>query len=230
MKLDLACGANCADGYEGVDIARVNDKVVHVANLLSFPWPFADESVDELRSSHFVEHIPMSFWHPEPVGPSYGAEWTRHLTPFQVDDRSVELFLRFFAECWRILKPGGTMRVYCPHGHSDRAFQDPSHRRFIVNDTWNYLDHEWRRVNGLQHAAYGVECNFPLTLRETRATGSPQQLKTLEIMPDIVQDAAVARYWNMLSDFDVTLVKAPIPAPAAATPTAQAQEVAQATA
>ena len=51
VKLDIACGANCTEGFDGVDIAKVNDRVKHVHNLLSFPWPFADESVDEIVCS-----------------------------------------------------------------------------------------------------------------------------------------------------------------------------------
>ena len=140
------------------------------------------------------------------------------------------MFLRFFTECWRILKPGGSIRVLCPHGHSDRAFQDPSHRRFLVNASWDYLDHECRRVNGLQHAAYGVACHFPIQKRHTSASGSPEQVKALSLIPDIVQDAAVSRYWNMVSDFDVTLTKAPIPVATPApektlTPVTEQQEV-----
>lgn len=211
MKLDIACGANCIDGFDGVDIVKVNNKVKHVVNILSFPWTFNDETVDEIHNSHFVEHLPQMFWNPDPIGPSYGESWTRHLSPFQIDGNSVELLLKFFAECWRILKPGGSMRVLCPHGHSDRIFQDSSHRRVIVQASFDYLDHEWRKANGLQHAAYGVRCHFPTSLRKTGATGSPEQVKALSLMADVVQDAAVQRYWNMVSDFDVTLTKSPIP-------------------
>lgn len=223
MKLDLACGANCAEDFEGVDIAKVNEKVKHQANLLAFPWPFADESVDEIRCSHFIEHLDMLFFTPPGSIRSDGyctklrddPTWRFEdaLTAVQVSDRSVDLFLKFFDECWRILKPGGTLSVSCPHGHSDRAFQDPSHRRFIVTDTWAYLDRDWRKANGLEHGAYGVQCHFPFARRQLFGRKSPEQERELAGMTPVTQDQTVARWWNMISDFHAVLTKEPTPVP-----------------
>lgn len=207
-KLDLGCGANKPEGYEGADIAPLPG-VDHVFDLMQFPWPFEDGTFDELRSSHQIEHIPQAFYTPNPRYPI-----GKNITAVAEGPHSISLFLKFFAECWRVLKPGGTMRVHCPHGHSDRAFQDPTHVRYIVEASFDYLDHEWRKANGLQHAAYGaggLALNFPGAQRRTGATGSPEQIRALALMADDVQSAMVARNWNMLSDFDVTLVKAPIP-------------------
>jgi len=62
MKLDLGCGLKCAEGYEGVDFRQYNDKVRHVVDLNVGKLPFADESVEEVRSEHAMEHLsdPMS--------------------------------------------------------------------------------------------------------------------------------------------------------------------------
>ncbi len=62
MKLDLGCGANCREGYEGVDILRFDDRVKHVVDLNTAKLPFADNSVDEIISEHVLEHLsdPMS--------------------------------------------------------------------------------------------------------------------------------------------------------------------------
>lgn len=250
MKLDIGCGEHCQEGFEGVDIApckgasiavpageppRKHPDVKHVMNFLAFPWPFHDESVDEVFSSHVIEHIPQLFWTPPGALRTEGYCYTKPrddetwsfedaLTSVQVSDQSVELLLKFFAEVWRVMKPGAKARILCPHGHSDRTWQDPSHRRCIVNATWDYLDHDWRRVNGLQHAAYSLRCHFPIAERHTSATGSPQQVQALRILPDKSQDAAVEKWLNMVSDFNVTIVKAPIPiaAPAVAEATSQA--------
>ena len=215
-KLDLACGASKAEGFEGADIASLPG-VDHVFDIFQFPWPFADASFDEVRSSHFIEHIPHAFYTPNPrfaIG--------QNLTAMAEGPHSVELFLKFFDECFRILKPGGSLHVLCPHGHSDRIFQDPTHRRVIVHATFDYLDRDWRKANGLEHAAYGVSCHFPAAQRQMRASNTPAQTQALQLMADYVQDAAVNRYWNMISDFDVLLKKAAVlaPAPEVATATA----------
>ena len=33
-------------------------RVKHVVDLLKFPWPWGDASVEEVHSSHFFEHVP----------------------------------------------------------------------------------------------------------------------------------------------------------------------------
>lgn len=56
IKLDIACGQNKQQGFIGVDIAPcVGVDIVHDLNV--YPWPFADDSVEEAFSSHFVEHV-----------------------------------------------------------------------------------------------------------------------------------------------------------------------------
>jgi hypothetical protein len=56
LRLDIACGQVCADGFVGVDIADVPGvKYVHDLNV--YPWPFADSSVSEARCSHYLEHL-----------------------------------------------------------------------------------------------------------------------------------------------------------------------------
>ncbi len=54
LKLDLGCGPNPREGFHGVDSIKF-DKVGTVADLTK-PWPFENDSVDEVHCSHFVEH------------------------------------------------------------------------------------------------------------------------------------------------------------------------------
>ena len=55
LKLDLACGQRKTPGFKGVDkIAVEGVDIVH--DLEVFPWPFEDESVDEVICTHYVEH------------------------------------------------------------------------------------------------------------------------------------------------------------------------------
>jgi SAM-dependent methyltransferase len=56
VKLDLACGPYCAEGYEGVD-CRPLPGVAWIVDLTEYPWPWQSDSVDALRCSHYVEHV-----------------------------------------------------------------------------------------------------------------------------------------------------------------------------
>lgn len=136
LKLNLACGQNNVEGFEGVDLWAPTAKFK--LDLLQFPWPWADSSVDEILCSHFIEHIPT--------------EYVIH------NNVKKDLFLAFFDECYRILKPEGIMVAICPAASSNRAFQDPTHRRFIVAETFWYLNKAWRESQMLDH--YPVECDF----------------------------------------------------------------------
>jgi predicted SAM-dependent methyltransferase len=123
------------EGYHGVDIAEIEG--VQQVDLFKFPWPFESDSVDELFSSHFVEHI-----------------------PFDIPGETNDGLVLFMEECYRILKHEGTMRIVHPHALSARAFQDPYHRRFIPEATWWYFNREWREHEGNQLGHYPIKCNF----------------------------------------------------------------------
>lgn len=117
MKLDLGCGPDCREGYEGVDrVAQPG--VLHVVNLdpwMAPPlyyWPFDDSSVDALHSSNLVEHI-------------------RDL-------------VGFMSEAWRVLKPDGEFTIHHPYQFNVRAWQDPTHVRCLNEVSFFYFDSEWR--------------------------------------------------------------------------------------
>jgi SAM-dependent methyltransferase len=54
MKLHLGCGSKKLEGYVNVDVVGTPDKV---CDLSAFPWPFEDDSADEIFSEHFLEHV-----------------------------------------------------------------------------------------------------------------------------------------------------------------------------
>lgn len=55
MKLDLGCGNKKKDGFTGVDIVPL-PQVDVVLDMEKFPWPFEDNSIDEIYCSHYIEH------------------------------------------------------------------------------------------------------------------------------------------------------------------------------
>ncbi|MCL1920677.1 MAG: class I SAM-dependent methyltransferase [Kiritimatiellaeota bacterium] len=53
MKLNLGCGEKKLEGYTNVDLFGEPDIRL---DLSVFPWPFDDNSADEVTSAHFLEH------------------------------------------------------------------------------------------------------------------------------------------------------------------------------
>lgn len=144
LKLDLACGMHPAQGFEGVDLLAPNAQ--HKVDLSKYPWPWADNSVAEIRCSHYIEHIMMGYV-------------SNDGTPcLEGHPEAKDALFKFFDECYRILVPGGWLEIICPSARSERAFQDPTHRRFIVQNTFAYLWAEQRQAMGLSH--YRVDCDF----------------------------------------------------------------------
>ena len=57
MKLDIGCGASKKEGFIGVDILQLNGvDIVH--DLTAFPYPFENNSVDEIWMDQVLEHLP----------------------------------------------------------------------------------------------------------------------------------------------------------------------------
>jgi len=59
---DIGCGQSPEDGFTGYDYHSTTPGVIH-ADLYNAPWPFADNSVDYFRASHFLEHVPDWDYH-----------------------------------------------------------------------------------------------------------------------------------------------------------------------
>jgi hypothetical protein len=213
LKLDLGCGQNPKEGFEGVDL--YGEKAKHKVDLFKFPWPFADNSVEEIHASHLLEHVPareveerdlvkqpVEKMTMPPPGESHGdlavryAEAIRDRASFLGQD----MLFAFMDECWRVLKPDCWMQVVVPSGRSNRAFWDPTHRRFFMQETFLYFARDWRKMNGLDH--YRVNCNFGVDVGQT----IPQEegLRSSD-----VQAERFRTLWNVTVDWHAKLKKLP---------------------
>jgi predicted SAM-dependent methyltransferase len=147
IRLDLGSGAHPREGFTPVDRVKVTPETV-VADLVNgTSWPFDNSSVDELASSHFIEHIPadeVSVWIADGVG--------------NVCKGFKDRLLWFFDEAFRVIKPGGLFHLTWPALKSTDAFRDPTHRRFLPLEFLHYLSREGRAAMGLEH--YGATCNW----------------------------------------------------------------------
>lgn len=208
VKLDLACGQTPREGFEGVDFYAPNAK--HKVDLFKFPFPWATASVDELHCSHFLEHLPCREVEARDiVDPQKPAGYRLGITgsPVPLNGRTggekiigKDFLFAFMDECWRVLKPGGTMNIVVPSGTSTRAFQDPTHRRFFVGATFLYFNRDWRQQQKLDH--YRAECHFAFNAVPIVEVG--ETVRTEE-----VQRQRFNELWNVIQDWQAVLTAMP---------------------
>mgnify|MGYP000014697129 CR=1 FL=1 len=165
LRLNLACGNVKIEGFVGVDIVKTEAADITV-DLEKFPWPWKDESVDEIFCSHYVEH-------------------TNDL-------------IKFMDECYRILKPGGKIKIIAPYYNSIRAWQDPTHKRAISEATFLYFNRQWREVNRLDH--YSIKSNFDFNYGYDM---NPEWASRAQS----ARDFAIKHYTNVVNDIHVVLEK-----------------------
>ena len=182
VAVDLGCGQQKATvQYFSENMKITPDKVIGVDiakepgvdivhDLTKFPYPFKDESVDAIYASHFVEHLD-------------GIER-----------------IKFFNECYRILKPQGIMRLLHPYYKSVRAVQDPTHKwPPISENSYFYWDKNWREMNKLDH--YPINCDFEFNIYYI------WQDQTVANKSDETRAFNIDKYWNVVADMLVDLKK-----------------------
>lgn len=132
-NLDIACGQAKQEGWIGIDISP-GPGVDIVHDLFQIPWPIESESIDEIRCSHFFEHVPGK------------------LRP------------AFMSEVWRILKPGAGAVFVTPRGYDRQVQDFSHEWPPVVQASYVYYDRAWLKANNLDHyiGLYGIDCNFEL--------------------------------------------------------------------
>ena len=130
VKLDLGCGAVAKEGFTGVDISP-DCGAAFVHDLRVTPWPWEDESVEEVHCSHFFEHL---------SGPER---------------------IPFMAELHRVMKKGAKAVFITPDADSHRAIQDPTHAwPPVCAESYLYFNQEWLKANKLTHYGIKADFDF----------------------------------------------------------------------
>jgi len=103
MKLNMGCGYHKASGYINVDVSPVcaPDQLV---DLEVIPWPWADNSTEEVVFFHCLEHL----------------------------GRDPRVFLAMFKELYRICRNDALIKIVVPHPRHDNFINDPTHVRAIT--------------------------------------------------------------------------------------------------
>lgn len=103
MKLNLGCGDRKLPGYVNVDCYPqcAPDQLVDLEHL---PWPWPDDSVDEVVLHHVLEHL----------------------------GETRNTFIGIIKELWRICRAGAKVHVTVPDPRSDGFLGDPTHVRAIT--------------------------------------------------------------------------------------------------
>lgn len=179
MKLNLGCGSNRIDGYLGVDGFSACKPDV-LLDLFRFPWPWDDNSVTAIRCSHILEHV-----------------------PHQISGHQRDGLILWMEECWRILVPNGVVEVFYPHLHSDVAFVDPTHTRYLPSGVFEYFNAPWR-VKNLGGAGYaGLTCDFSYVTHGANILSDRLSLR--DATPD-ERDTTIRREWNVALEVQGTMM------------------------
>ena len=130
--------------------------------------------------------------------------------PWDIESESVEEIIcshyvehtsdliKFMDEVYRILKPGGRIKVIAPYYNSMRCWQDPTHKRAISEATFLYFNKQWRETNKLDH--YGIQSDFDFVYGYDITAEWANRSEE-------ARNFAIKHYTNVINDIHVTLTK-----------------------
>ncbi len=145
--LDLGCGDKPrnpfnADELYGVDVLGNLGANIKMADMVTEPIPFEDESFEFVSAYDFLGRVPRVIYHPKRRNP----------------------FVEFMNEVYRVLKPGGLFLSSTPAYPHVEAFQDPTHVNIMTDQTLTaYFDDKTRAAT-----MYGFRGAFRIVTHEWR--------------------------------------------------------------
>jgi len=116
LRLNLGCGTNKREGYLNVDkMAGCSPDVV--LDIERVPWPWPDNSVEDVRLFHVLEHI----------------------------GRDADTYLGVMKELYRVCRHDAHISIAVPHPRHDDFLGDPTHVRPIIPNGLALLDQRLNR-------------------------------------------------------------------------------------
>jgi SAM-dependent methyltransferase len=98
--------------------------------------------------------------------------------------------VQFMEEVYRVCRPGAEVRVIVPYYTSRGAFRDPTHVRFITEDTFQYFE---------PPTDYGTKTNFRIERIDYDIR------KPFRYFPRYIQKRFRRYLWNVVDNMTVTL-------------------------
>lgn len=181
LRLNLGCGTRKREGYLNVDkMAECAPDVV--LDMERVPWPWPDNSVEDVLLIHVLEHI----------------------------GRDADTFLGVMKELYRVCRHDACINIVVPHPRHDHFLGDPTHVRAIIPEGLALLDQrlnrQWQEL-GAANTPLGLYLgvDFELTLAEYDFDEPWKgSIERKEISLDEAMTAQ-ARYNNVVSQIRMTL-------------------------
>jgi len=108
MKLNLGCGTDYRQGYINVDKGICKSDAKHDIEIS--PYPFEDNSINEVLLQHVLEHIdPNNFY-------------------------------TMMKEIYRVCINGAKIHIESPMAGSNNYYTDPTHKMPVTDRTFDYFD------------------------------------------------------------------------------------------
>lgn len=144
LRLNLGSGLRPLDGFVNVDKYGEPDLRF---DLETFPWPWEDNSVAQIKLIHVLEHL----------------------------GQLTDVYLRIVQEIYRVSEPGGTVHIIVPHHRHDNFVHDPTHVRAITANGLQLfsrrLNREWQ-ANGGGNSPLGLYLDVDFEIVKTHLVAS----------------------------------------------------------
>ena len=179
IKLNLGSGSKILPGYTNIDkFDTYNPDIVH--DLEKFPYPFKDNSVNEILLSHVLEHL----------------------------GQNPDIFNNIIKELYRICTPGTLITIIVPHPRHDDFISDPTHVRPITVLGLSLYDRElnkkWEK-NGDANTPMGIIHNVNFKIKNVNMLLDPKYEKLLKegkIKYEDLNDMA-SKYNNVIKEIKI---------------------------
>lgn len=178
IKVEIGGGPIPLNGYINIDCLS-HPKVQHTLDLNVDPLPFSDDSVDEIYSSHCLEHLE----------PAKG-------------------FIHCMEEMYRISKPDIKWFIKVPYAHTHHTVANPFHINNIFNEyTFSFFSptpkgcgNTWVRKGSISET--WLKCTLEI---EKIEFGYFPEFKYLEQKSEEEQQITRSRFWNVVDEIKYVL-------------------------